>query len=57
MERGRYVTPEKGEVLRAYSQSIGMDEEELCKFCQNVLEANGFEVVERITLLAEHVDV
>jgi len=49
--------PEKDEVLRAYSQSIGMDEEELCKFCRNVLEANGFEVVERITLLDEDLDV
>ena len=49
--------PEKDEVLRAYSQSIGMDEEELCKFCRNILEANGFDVGERITLLDEHVDV
>ena len=47
--------PEKDEVLRAYAQSIGMDEEELCKFCRNVLEANGFEVEERISL--EDVDV
>lgn len=49
--------PEKDEVLRAYAQSIGMDEEELYKFCRSVLEANGFEVMERITPLDEHVDV